>query len=211
MTVRLFFFLLVFANLVFFAWAQGYFGQVDENREPQRLDSQLQADKLRIVRVAQTADAKKPDLACRAINGLNPAEAESVGAAMKAAGAGTATVIAPEQPKPYRVVIADLANKSAAEKKVAELARFGVAEQTSVELAGGRHEIVLGSFSAESAARELLQDLVKRGIKSARVDSREVPAPKVRVEVRGPAQELLRQLPLLIAPYADVTIGDCAS
>jgi hypothetical protein len=43
------------------------------------------------------------------------------------------------------------------------------------------------------------------------VDSREQPAPKVRVEARGPAQELLRQLPQLIAPYADATVGDCPS
>ena len=29
MSFRLFFFLLVFANLIFFAWAQGYFGGID--------------------------------------------------------------------------------------------------------------------------------------------------------------------------------------
>ena len=55
MAIRLFFFLLVFANLLFFAWAQGYFGRTDENREPQRLAQQLQADKLRIVRTPPSA------------------------------------------------------------------------------------------------------------------------------------------------------------
>jgi hypothetical protein len=210
MAIRLFFFLLVFANLIFFAWARGYFGTTDENREPQRLAGQLQAEKLRIVRNMKTAEAKKPDPACRLINGLNPTEAESLKSAMKTAG-GEATILSLPEPKPYLVVISDLANKAAAEKKAAELARFGVAEQTTVELEGGRYEIVLGSFPAEAAAREMLQGLVKRGIKSARVDSREPPAPKVRVEVRGPAQELLRQLPQLIAPYADATVGDCSS
>jgi hypothetical protein len=39
MVLRLTFFLLVFANLVFFAWAQGYFGGGDPNREPDRLVS----------------------------------------------------------------------------------------------------------------------------------------------------------------------------
>jgi hypothetical protein len=108
------------------------------------------------------------------------------------------------------VLIGELANAAAAEKKAAELGRFGVAEQTAVELDGGRFEIVLGSFPAESAAREMLQGLVKRGIKSARIDSREQPAQKARVEARGPAAELLRQLPQLIAPYADATIGECS-
>lgn len=209
MTARLFFFLLIFANLIFFAWAQGHFGRVDENREPQRLTSQLQADKLRIVRVAQVPDAKKPALACRIINGLNPTEAETVKAAMKTSGAGEAIVVAPTQPKPHLVAITDLANKAAAEKKAAELARFGVTEQVTVEQEGGIFEIVLGAFATEAEAREFLAAQVKRGIKSARVDSREVPAPKLHIEVRGPAAELLRQLPLLIAPYADATIGDC--
>lgn len=209
MTARLFFFLLVFANLIFYAWTQGHFGQVDENREPQRLAAQLQADKLRIVRVAQAPEAKKPGLACRVINGLNPTEAETVKAAMKTSGAGEATVIAPAQPKPHLVAITDLPNKAAAERKAAELVRFGVTEQVTAELAGGIHEIVLGAFATEAEAREFLSALVKRGIKSARLDSRELPAPKVLVEVRGPTAELLRQLPLLIAPYADATIGDC--
>jgi hypothetical protein len=210
MAIRLFFFLLVFANLIFFAWAKGYFGQVDDNREPQRLAGQLQAEKLRVVRNTKTAEAKKPDQACRLINGLNPTEAENLKSAMKTAG-GEATVLPLPEPKPHLVVISDLPNKAAAEKKAAELVRFGVAEQTSVELEDGRHEIVLGSFAAEAAAREMLQGLVKRGIKSARVDNREQPAPKIRVEVRGPAQDLLRQLPQLIAPYADATVGACSS
>ena len=211
MTARLFFFLLVFANLIFFAWAQGYFGQVDENREPQRLASQLQADKLRIVRSPLAIDPKKPDLACRVINGLDPAEAETLKAAMKTGGAGEATILAPVQPKPHLVAISGLPNKAAVDKKIAELGRFGVTEQVAVELEGGGHEIVLGAFATEAEARDFLQGLVKRGIKSARVDSRELPVPKVRIEVRGPAQELLRQLPQLIAPHADATIGDCPS
>jgi hypothetical protein len=210
MAIRLFFFLLVFANLLFFAWAQGYFGQIDDNREPQRIAGQLQAEKLRIVPNITAAGTKKQDPACRIINGLNPTEAEKKKSAMKAGG-GEATILPLAEPKPHLVIISDLANKVAAEKKMAELARFGVAEQTAVELEGGRYEIVLGSFPTESSARELLQGLVKRGIKSARVDSREQPAPKVRVEARGPAQELLRQLPQLIAPYADATVGDCPS
>jgi hypothetical protein len=109
------------------------------------------------------------------------------------------------------VAITGLPNKAAAEKKAAELVRLGVTEQVTEELDGGIHEIHLGAFATEAEARDFLQGLTKRGIKSARVDSREVPAPTTRVEARGPAAELLRQLPLLIAPYADATIGDCAS
>ncbi len=207
MSVRLFFFLLVFVNLVFFAWAQGYFGATDENREPQRLAGQLHAEKLRILSAQQMSKEKKQALACRVINGLNQSGAENLASAVKTNG-GSATILPPAEPKPHLIVIADLANKAIAEKKVAELERLGVTEQTLAELEGGRYEIVLGRFPTETAAREMLKGLVKQGIRSARVDSREQPQ-KVRVEVRGPDPELLRQLPQLIAPYADATIGDC--
>lgn len=209
MAIRLIFFLLVFFNLVFYAWTQGYFGASDDNHEPQRMAQQLHADKLRILSQNTAPPAKKEALACRLVNGLTSPEAEALKAAV-AAGGGEAQILPVAEPKMHLVLIGELANKVAAEKKAAELGRFGVAEQTAVELEGGRFEIVLGSFPAESAAREMLQGLVKRGIKSARIDTRDQAAQKSRVEARGPAAELLRQLPQLIAPYADATIGECA-
>ncbi|MCM2290155.1 MAG: hypothetical protein NDI67_14095 [Sulfuritalea sp.] len=217
MAMRSFFFLLVFANLLFFAWAQGYFGAADENREPERLNQQLQADKLRIVRdtaasasaSASAAAPKAADLACRIINGLAMANAEALKSAVQGVGGEAKILPASEQQQQFLVVITELANQAAAEKKAAELVRFGVSQQTSVPLDGGRYEIVLGRFPAETAAREFLQGLTKRGIKSARVEAREQPALKASVEARAPAAILLQQLPLLIAPYADATLAEC--
>jgi len=206
--MRLFFFLLVFANLIFFAWTQGYLGAVDDSHEPQRLAQQLQPEKLRIVRDARTPAVKQDDLACRVINGLNVADAGALKAAVEASG-GEAKILPLAEPALYLVVIAELADKAAADKKIAELTRLGVEGHSSVALEGGRHEIVLGSFRVEAAAREFLQGLAKRGIKSARLDKREQPALKARVQTRAPAATLLPQLPKLIAPYADATIGEC--
>jgi hypothetical protein len=209
MVMRPFFFLLVFANLIFFAWAKGYFGAADENREPERLNQQLQADKLRIVRDTVAPPPKTAELACRVINGLATANAEALKSAVQGIG-GEAKILPPsEQQQQFLVLIAELPNQAAAEKKAAELVRFGVTEQTSVPLEGGRYEIVLGRFPADAAAREFLQGLMKRGIKSARVEAREQPALKVRVEARAPAAILLQQLPLLIAPYAEATLAEC--
>ena len=208
MVIRLFFFLLVLANLLFFAWTQGYFGASDDGHEPQRLEQQLNADKLRIVRDAQTPAAQKKDgVACRVINGLNAADVEALKAAIEAGG-GEAKISPVAQPPLFLVVVADLANQAAADKKSAELTRLGFEGHKSVALEGGRHEIVLGSFPTESAAREFLQGLAKRGVKSARVDAREQPALKARAEIRTPASTL-QQLPKLIAAYADATIGEC--
>lgn len=210
MVLRPFFFLLVFANLIFFAWTQGYFGTANENREPERLSQQLQADKLRIVRdVAAPSAPKAAELACRIINGLAMANAEALKSAVQGVGGEAKILPASEQQQQFLVLIAELPNQAAAEKKAAELVRFGVTEQTTVPLDGGRFEIVLGRFPAETAAREFLQGLMKRGIKSARVEAREQPALKARVEARAPAAILLQQLPLLIAPYADATLAEC--
>jgi hypothetical protein len=207
--MRLIFFLVVFANLLFFAWTQGYFGSADDSREPQRLTQQLNADKLRIVRDAPAPVAKPADLACRVVNGLGVAEAETLKAAFAAVG-GEAQISPLAAPPIHLVVITDLPNKAAVDKKAAELTRFGIKDQTAVEFEDGSHEIVLGEFPAEAAAREFLQGLVKRGIKSARVDSREPEAENARVELRASPSKLLPLLPQLIAPYAAATIGECA-
>ena len=209
-TIRLFFFLLVFANLIFFAWAQGYFGATDDNHEPQRLAQQYQAEKLHIVRDVKTPPAKKEEPVCRLVNGLTVAEAEALKTAVMAFG-GEAKVLPVDEPALQLVLIADLANKAAADKKSAELTRFGVQDQRIVALENGRFEIVFGSFPAEAAARELLQGLNKRGIKSARIDAREQPPLKARLETRAPASTLQKHLPKLVAPHADATIGECAA
>lgn len=205
--MRLFFFLLVLANLIFFAWTQGHFGPTDSSREPQRMTEQLHAEKLGIVGTARRSPASKDEVACRVINGLGMGEAEALSAA--ASGTEVRVLPLPEQ-KVHLVAITELANKAAADRKAAELIRFGVTEQKTVALPDGRREIVLGSFPTEAAANEFLLGLTRRGIKSARVESRDLPAPKARVEVRGPSSILLRQLPQLIAPYAEATLSDCA-
>jgi hypothetical protein len=207
--IRLFFFLLVFANLLFFAWTKGYFGASDDGHEPQRLAQQLNAEKLRIVREVKAPVAKKVEMTCRVVNGLAIADAEALKTAVEAAGA-EAKVSPLAESMRYLAVIADLANKAAADKKVAELNRFGLKGRSAVASEGGRFEIILDSFDTEAAALEFLQEMAKRGIKSARLEGREQPVRKVRVETRGSAPILLPQLPKLIEPYADATIGECA-
>ena len=61
---------------------------------------------------------------------------------------------------------------------------------------------------AQMQARKRLKeaDVIVRG---ARNEAREQPALKARAEVRGAAASLLSQLPKLIAPYADATLGEC--
>jgi hypothetical protein len=217
MAVRLIFFLLVFANLIFFVWAQGYFDVGDPNREPDRLGQQLQPEKLRLIPsaspptpAAATAQTSTPaeDLACRIVGGLSMVHAEAL-KAVAIAGGAEAQLMPQMEPALHFIVISELPNAAAAEKKAAELKRFGVVEQETLALEGGRMEIVLGRLPTEAAARESLATLNKRGIKSARVEARDQPPAKARVELRGTANKLLQGLPQLIAPYADATVAEC--
>lgn len=212
MALRLGFFLLVFANLVFFAWAQGYFGGADPNREPDRLNQQLQPEKLRLLAPEATVPAMPAaapaDFACRIIGGLSMESAEALKIAAIAGGV-EAQLMPRVEPTLHFIVIGDLPNAAAAEKKAAELKRFGVVEQEALTLDGGRMEIVLGRLPTDAAAREALSALNKRGIKSARIDARDQPPVKARVELRGTSDRLLQGLPQLIAPHADALVSEC--
>lgn len=212
MALRLGFFLLVFANLVFFAWAQGYFGGADPNREPDRLNQQLQPEKLRLLGPEATVPAMPAaapaDIACRIIGGLSMESAEALKIAAIAGGV-EAQLMPRVEPTLHFIVIGDLPNAAAAEKKAAELKRFGVVEQETLALDGGRMEIVLGRLPTEAAARDALSALNKRGIKSARVDVRDLQPVKARIELRGTSDRLLQGLPQLIAPHADALVSEC--
>ncbi len=207
MFFRLLALLLVFANLIFYAWTQGYLGEFDENHEPHRLDQQLQVDKLRIVRMDQQSVAARDEVGCRLISGLNLADAEALKLAVEAAGAD-AKLFPLAEPPLFLVFIGDLTSKAAGDKKGAELKRFGVKEFNTVELEGGKQEIILGSFKVEDAAIQFLDGLEKRRIKSAQLERRDAPILKARIETRARAS-VLQQLPKLTAPYTDAKLSVC--
>jgi hypothetical protein len=114
--MRLTFILLVFFNLLVYAWTQGYFGASDDNHEPQRMAQQLHADKLRIISQSAAPAVKKEALACRVVNGLTSAEAAALKAAV-GAGGGEAQILPMAEPNIYLVLIGELANAAAAEKR----------------------------------------------------------------------------------------------
>jgi len=207
--LRVIFFLLVLGNLLFFAWAQGYFGTNENGREPQRLEQQLYPEKLRIALAEKpTAPTKETSLACKTIGGLLIADTETLKAATQTAGWETKVTPVAEPPAQL-VLISDLANKLLADKKAGELRLLGVENFRVVELNEGRHEIILGKFGTVAAAQERLQLLATKNVKSARLESRETAPVKAIAEVRAPAETLTARLPELIAPYAGAVLGDC--
>ena len=205
--MRLAFFLLVLANLVFFVWAQGYLGGQEDGREPQRLAEQVEPHKMKLALAPAVAVAEAeavPPHGCRRVDGLAVADAERF--QQELSGAGLAVSVQGTDPTPsYWVNIPALPNQAAADKKAAELKALGVADFHVMQANGG-FVVSLGLFRDAAAANDFLAALGQRGVRSARVDTQTRPA--MRLEVRGGADVLATRLPALLAA-AGATAADC--
>lgn len=208
---RTVFILLILANLLFFAWGQGYFGTRRSGREPQRLTEQLSPEKLRVTGALAPA-ATPPARTCRQVGGLNTVDAERLRtqAGEQAPDLQLSIKAVEGQPGSYWVLIPSLADRQAAEKKLVELKHLGLSDYSLMTEAGpNQFAISLGLFKSQQAANEYLQTLVKRGVKSAQVQAREQPALKAQLMVRGPTDALARELPQLLAPFPAASVTDC--
>lgn len=186
-------FLLVAANLVFFAWAQGYLGE-RSSPDSVRLTQELAADRLRIVSRDQppapvAPPPKKVVEKCIAWAALAEADVAPVEALLteRFAELRRARHLIAEQSS-WWVFIPPQANKAEADKKAAELKRLNVPEYFVVQDAGpNRFAISLGIFSSEPAAEERLEALKAKGVKSAKVAMRASSRPaQVVLEATGP-------------------------
>ncbi|HLA35988.1 MAG TPA: hypothetical protein VJ001_14085 [Rhodocyclaceae bacterium] len=215
MISRICFLSLAFANLTFFVWAQGYFGPIDTNREPQRLQQQLHAEKLQIV--METGGGAEPKIApslkpepelCRTVSGLSLVDAEALKSHLDAAG-----VKAKLQPVAesfiYLALIPNLAGKLLADKKAAELRQLGITEFSVNNLENDYYEIVLGRFHNEPSAHAFLAALNGRGIRSARIEARMPVAVFASLDITAAATAL--DLTAWLAPYAEAKVVACAA
>ena len=199
--MRLIVFLLVAANLAFFAWAQGYLGE-RENPDAVRLTQQLEADKLRVLsrdeapqKSSQAAAAAvKPAVEkCLAWSGLTVASADQIEVLLEGrfASLRRARHVVPETSS-WWIFVPPQSSKADAEKKAAELKRLGAPEFFIVQEPGPhRFAISLGIFSSEQAAEERLESLRSKGVKSAKVAKRTLISPEqVSLEATGPESML---------------------
>jgi cell division septation protein DedD len=200
-------FLLVAANLVFFAWTQGYLGS-RESPDAVRLTQQLNADKLSVLsrndppgarpeQRGETAAEKAPvaekaaTVADRCVAWLGLAESSAAELeallAEKFDALRRVRHVVPETSS-WWVFIPPQANKAEADKKAGELKKLGVPEFFVVQDAGpNRFAISLGIFSSEQAANDRLETLKGKGVRSARVGRRGDAKPvQISIEATGP-------------------------
>jgi hypothetical protein len=219
--------LLVFANLLFFAHGQGYFGQ-KSSPDAHRLEKQVNPERLRLLRspgeapddgdtspevTAQSAVSPLPAVAtppsasvadaCIRIVGLAPEMAVQL--------AGQATILRLkatqlEAANGWWVFIPPQPDRTTAEKKAGELTQLGVRDFFIANHGTQPFAISLGIFSSEEAAHRHLEELRGKGVRSARVGRRSLERAQQNLEIQGD--------PLVVSVFrgalsADSVVRDC--
>ncbi len=205
MSVRAFFLLLIMANLVFFIWSQGYFGDTSTGREPQRMAEQLRPESIRLMQPLQgTAEAVR----CQRIGGLAASAAQFAKATWETDGAWNASQESDPPAKEYWVLIPGLVTEVLAEKKRSELALFGISDaKVFADEGNGPYVVSLASSPDEAAAKRYYDSLAGKGVRSARMILRER-EPAVTLMLSGPAADFEQHLKALALP-ASVLVVAC--
>ncbi len=196
-------FLLVLGNLLFLAYAGGYFGGPD-NPDAGRVGQQLAPERVRVVGYGQSPPARaeveklvaeappppaEPEELCLAWEHLPADEADRLASTLaeKLAGIRVERRAVPVEGAGWWVMVPPLANKAEADKKVGELKELGVNDLFIVHDAGpNQFAISLGVFSTEKGGQEHLGRLKAKGVKSAKLIRRPGKETRFAVEARGP-------------------------
>jgi SPOR domain len=114
----------------------------------------------------------------------------------------------------YWVYMPPLDTKAEVDRKIVELEKLGVREYYAVEGQGPmKYAISLGIFKTEEAAANYLEELKQKGVRSARVGSREHRVTQTAFFVREPDVELTARLAELRLqfPGSEIKAVECPS
>lgn len=204
--MRLAFLVLVLLNLGFYVWSAGFLTGPPSGHEPERLQQQIDANKVRVIEPLAS-----PKVACKMLSGLSLAEAKVVEETLRGGSDVGITVKPVEEAPAWWVVVPELASKDAAEKKLAEVRKLGAKDSKVVaDDKAGPFIVALGVFSSEAGAAEQLDALGKKGVRSARLEERRPSPQKARIEIRA-GTALLDALPKALAAYPAASLADCAA
>jgi hypothetical protein len=231
--LRAIFLVLVAANLALFAWIRQY-GPADGASDPEPRGRQLSPEKIRILSPSELGDvapqkplaptpasaaavpapsaaAAGPAAACIEWGGFALAEAPRAEQALAPLALGPRLAQRRSEEKAgWWVYIPSQGNRAAAQKKAVELKLLGVEEYFLLpEEDKMRWALSLGVFSSESAAKNRLETLKARGVRSALVGERETLVTKVWLQVRGADAALHGKLKEIAQGLPGTEVHDC--
>lgn len=207
--MRILFFILLLANLVFFAYGQGYFDSpAQHNPDTSRVQQQLNPEKIRLLTEQQVANLPlaqpKRNEAAKGTAcfewgiflGSDLARAQGAITALHAGIKTTERKL--QEPPEYWIYMPPQGSRKNAEKKGQELKQLGVSNFQVVQDAGPwQFALSLGVFSSEAAANVGLAKLKKKGVRSARLGERSIEA-KTILQLREAPNSLQDKISQLI-------------
>src|SRR3954463_16200183 len=101
--MRAAFLLLLMANLVFYAWAQGYMGDTSSGHEPQRLNEQLRPESMQLLRQLPAKEEHAAN--CKRLENLAAAAAQTIRTEWEAQAGWTANQTTSPGAKDFWIVI----------------------------------------------------------------------------------------------------------
>lgn len=236
--MRITFLLLLTANLALVAWFQ-HFSPTDGAADPDPVRRQISPEKIRVLKdrtpgrssaAAPSPDAKPaaqplapqgaptaalapsvaPD-ACREWGGFAVTEAPKAELTLAPLALGDRlTRRRSDETASWWVFIPPQANRAAALKKTAELKLLGIDDFFILQDEGKmRWAISLGVFSSEEAARNRLEALSAKSVRSAQKGERDTPVSKVWFQVRGADAALLAKLREIAQGFPGTEVRDC--
>ena len=221
---------LLAVNAALFAYGKGYLGHCSGNeREPERLLKQLNADKLAIIpadkaneataataaTASATASAKPaPEvLACVEIGSFVLADArrfETQLAPLKLGDRQSRHNLPGSEVSSYIVYMPPQGSKEGADKKAGELRALGVTNYFIMnDNSPLRWGISLGVFKTEGAAQNQLAALMKQGVRTARVAPRMSGSKLLAFQFRDVDAELKAKLEQFRAGYPNAESHAC--
>lgn len=174
--LRVLILLLLLANAAYFSWSQGLLAAwgiaPTQQSEPQRIAQQIRPEAVRVLpgdeaRRIEVSAAPKPT-ECLQAGLFGDAEADSLKQALDSWPGGSWSLEPAVEPARWIVYMGKYPNADAAEKKKAELRQLGVSFEaiSNTSLEPG---ISLGGYPTEAAAKQQLQALSQKGVRTAKV------------------------------------------
>jgi len=229
--VKTVFFLLLLANVGFFAWT--YTGERRLFSEAQPVEQQINEQAIRLLSAEQVAalvaerakpvvkpagEPTKPPpkptvVACLELGAFSPAEVSRVQKALEPLALGSRlSQRREEEIASYWVYMPPQRSRFVANQKAAELRKLGVEDffvvQEDPKL---RYAISLGVFKTEEAARARLEELRRKGVRTARVAPRETSVQKVYFTLRDVPDALVSRLDEVRRAFTGSEVKACSS
>jgi hypothetical protein len=223
--------LLLFANVVFFAWTRGWLDDVvgiraEGDREPERLARQVRPETIVILppEAASAPDASgpaaagtsgAPALACLEVGpfapaGLPPAQA-ALQSVQPALPPGSWVDVKTERPGAWMVYMGKYANREALARKEEELRRTRLVFEEVRSPPEYELGFSLGRFEQRALADKALEQFALRGIRTARVVELSAPATLHTLRVEKADKALAAQLLSLRADALGKGFVPCGS